>query len=188
LPRIERAAGGALRLLHFGNLCEEKGSLDLVETLARLPPEDFELTLAGRALTPGLETRIEQLRGRARVRLLGTFDARSLAAACAQADLALFPSRAEESYGLVLDEAHALGLPAWTSDRGAMRERLVEGERSLPARNPAAWAAALAELARNPDSLAPLAARIAALSVPGPQDSALAHEALYRRTLNERAA
>jgi len=188
VPRPVRADGDFLRLLHFGNLCGEKGTLDLVEALALLPADAAELVLAGRALSPGLEARVEQLRGKARVRFLGPYDAAGLASAAAEADLALFPSRAHESYGLVLDEAHALGLPAWTSDRGAPRERLVAGERCLPAGDPAAWARALAELARDARGLREAARHVASLSVPGVDDCVSAHEQLYARTLGERAA
>ncbi|HUR27733.1 MAG TPA: glycosyltransferase, partial [Planctomycetota bacterium] len=119
------AAKSALRLLHFGNLCAEKGTIDIVETMALLPEGFATLTLAGRALTPGFEARVERARGKAQVRILGPYDARGLEREAAVADLAVFPTRLEESYGLVLDEAHALGLPAWTSDRGALPERLL---------------------------------------------------------------
>jgi glycosyltransferase involved in cell wall biosynthesis len=190
LPRVPRPARGRgfLRLCTSAICARRKRTFDLVEALSLLPAEAAELTLAGRALAPGLEARVEALRGHARVRLLGPYDAAGLAQAARDADLALFPSRAHESYGLVLDEAHALGLPAWSSDRGALSERLVAGERCLPARDPAAWARALTELARDPQSLREVAGRVAELRVPGVDECVSAHEQLYASTLGERAA
>ncbi|HUR29622.1 MAG TPA: glycosyltransferase, partial [Planctomycetota bacterium] len=183
-----RPGSTALRLLHFGNLCAEKGSIDIVETMAMLPEGFATLTLAGRALTPGFESRVERARGTAQVRILGPYDVRALERAAAEADLAVFPTRLEESYGLVLDEAHALGLPAWTSDRGALAERLLAGERSLPAENPAAWARALQDHASEVPALADSVARVGPSSVPSLIDSVLAHEKLYQLALGERSA
>ena len=174
-----------LRLLHFGNLCAEKGSLDIVKACARLPEGTATLTLAGRSLTPGLETQVEQLRGRCSVNITGPYDALSLARLAAEADLAVFPSRAHESYGLVLDEAHALGLPAWTSERGAFRERLESGERCLPAMDPDAWARALGELAQDPSVLRHIRQRLASRQPVTVEDCVRAHETLYERVLGK---
>ncbi len=179
---------GFLRLLHFGNLCAEKGTLDLVKTIARLPAGTATLTLAGRALTPGLTAQVEHLRAAASVRIVGQYDGASLARLAAQSDLALFPSRMHESYGLVLDEAHALGLPAWTSDRGGFRERLEAGELCLPAEDPECWARALTELAQDPTPLRQIRARLRSRHIPTVEDSVRAHEDLYTSVLWSRPA
>ncbi len=188
LAPAERGPAGFLRILHFGNLCAEKGTLDLVKAIARLPAGTATLTLAGRALTPGLEAQVEHLRGAASVRIVGQYDAASLARLAAQSDLAVFPSRVHESYGLVLDEAHALGLPAWTSDRGGLRERLEAGERCLPAEDPESWARALAELALDPTPLRQIRARLRSRHIPTVEDSVRAHEELYTSVLESRPA
>jgi len=185
MAAVARDPDGPLRILHFGNLCEEKGTFDILKAVALVPEGKLSLTLAGRALAPGFPALIEQLRGKASVDYLGPYDSRALARAAAQADLAVFPTRVDESYGLVLDEAHALGLPAWTSDRGAMSERLGPLERCLPAADPAAWAEALSREAdmSTGSSTAPARARFAA-SVASVEDSVRAHEDLYLQVLS----
>jgi glycosyltransferase involved in cell wall biosynthesis len=188
-PRAVHGSAGTLRLLHFGNLCEEKGSLDLVRAVARLPKGCATLTLAGRALSPGFGAEVERLGGASAIALLGPYDSNSLATAAAQADLAVFPTRVEESYGLVLDEAHALGLPVWSSNAGAMPERLLAGERSLPACDPLAWAEALERLVgRERDVLEAIRRRLETFRPPGVEDSVREHEALYTEVLSGVAA
>lgn len=182
-----RSSEPFLRLLHFGNLCEEKGTFDIVEATALLPRGSVELVLAGRALSPGLEARVERLAKGARVRCSGSYSGRDLEELAASADLGLFPTRAQESYGLVLDEAHALGLPAWTSNRGALAERRVPGELALPAEDPSAWARALADVAADRSSLDSLRARVEALEPPTRDACARAHARLYAEVLAERS-
>jgi glycosyltransferase involved in cell wall biosynthesis len=170
----------ALRVLHFGNLCEEKGTLDLVQALAALPSGSVELELAGRPVGPGVEARAQRSAGATPVRFSGSFDAVSLEELAAGADLAAFPSRAHESYGLVLDEAHALGLPAWVSDRGALRERVGRAGRVLPAEDPPAWTKAFRELLERPAELEIERAAVPA-RLPTSDDSAREHAELYAR-------
>ena len=92
------------------------------------------------------------------------------------------PSRAGESYGLVLDEALALGLPVWVSDRGALHERVADAGRVLPAEKPEAWANALRDLLENPSLHARERARVPA-ALPTAADAARRLEALYRTLL-----
>ena len=71
----------------------------------------------------------------------------------ARLDLAVFPSRAEETFGLVVAEARALGLPVITSDRGALPESLGAAGIAVPAADPRALAAALRRAADEPATL-----------------------------------
>jgi len=142
-----------LRVLHCGNLCREKGTLDLVQSLATLPTGKLELVLAGRFVSSGFEAELRSAAGGLALELSGEYDERELARVAATCDLAAFPTRAWESYGLVLDEVLSLGLPAWISDRGAMHERLGGAGRVLPAEDGAAWSAAFSSLLRDPAAL-----------------------------------
>ncbi|NRA95918.1 MAG: glycosyltransferase [Planctomycetes bacterium] len=108
---------GPLRVLHFGNLARVKGTDLLVDAVRRADPEGtrITLTLAGQnvddlALAPA--------------RVLDEYDADGLRALAADADVAVFPSLARETYGLCVDEALRLGLPVVVSDRGALHERI----------------------------------------------------------------
>ncbi|HYC78754.1 MAG TPA: glycosyltransferase [Planctomycetota bacterium] len=170
LPR--RARNGRLRVLHFGNLCRLKGVEFLLDAVERADPDGdrIDLRLAGALTEPDLD-----LRG---VRQHGPYDERSLPAICADADLAVFPSFARETYGIVVDEALRLGLPVLASDRGALPERLGERGLALPAGDLDRWARMLARLADDPAALdrlqnAPLPA------LPAPDDVGAAFDALY---------
>ena len=78
----------------------------------------------------------------------------------AAADIAAFPSRAPESYGLVVEEAFAAGLPVFVSDRGALPERVGGAGEILPAEDPSAWADAIQRLLEHPAQVAELRARV----------------------------
>ena len=147
------SGSGPLRVVHFGNLGELKGGLDLTCALALQRPGRVELELCGNEAEAGFVERCRELAPDLAIRWSGPYDGRALVARCARADLAAFPSRAWESYGLVVDEALAMGLPVWVSDRGAPAERVGSAGRVLPAGDPAAWAAAFAELLERPELL-----------------------------------
>jgi glycosyltransferase involved in cell wall biosynthesis len=167
-----RSAGGSVRgaplvVLSFGNRTDVKGTADLVSACARLAPGSVRLVLAGAELRPGYDAELRALAGGLELELHGPYDAAGLERLAAQADLAAFPSRAAESYGLVVEEALALGLPTWVSDRGALAEVLERAGGPgaapggvLPAQRPEAWAAELRALVEFPSRLQDSRARI----------------------------
>lgn len=162
-PRSPWRGERPLRVVHFGNLAEVKGTLDLIDALQSLrggpgsraadPSPGLEVEVLGREVEGGFLAELRRRSEGLAIRWSGPYDGRTLVARCAEADLAAFPSRAWESYGLVVDEAHALGLPTWVSDRGAPRERVGGAGRVLPARNPGAWARAFQDLLDQPQML-----------------------------------
>jgi len=179
-PRADWDGRGPLRVLHFGNLVESKGILDLVRSLASLPRGAAELDLAGAVLDERLTQAVQAEQGQLTVRLHGSYGARKLAELAANAHLAAFPSHLDESYALVLDEAAALGLPIWVSDRGALPERLADlggAGRALRAGDLGAWQRAFEELLERPQLLASQGASLVA--PPGPQVAAERLAALY---------
>ncbi|MCA8949047.1 MAG: glycosyltransferase, partial [Planctomycetes bacterium] len=101
-------------------LGEAKGVVELLDALRGLP---CEVRLAGRQSSPAVEAAIAALRA-AGTRVIaesawGPDDrhpARDL-------HLAVFPSKCQETYGLVVDEALAHGVPCLLSDNGAFAER-----------------------------------------------------------------
>ena len=157
-PAPPPAAPRPLRVLHLGHRSELKGTLDLVQALASLPPSlrsQVHLLCLGSEVEPGFDQRLREAAGGIGIEFGGAYDVAALSdllAARGGAHLAAFPSRAFESYGLVALEALALGLPCLVSDRGALPERLTPDAagkrpgRVLPAADPAAWSAAFAEL------------------------------------------
>ena len=174
---------GPLRVLHLGNLTAAKGVLDLARAaaLATKSGASVELVLGGKAVEPGIDERIDELAAPASVHRLGPYDLDTLGGALAQrggCHLCVLPSHAHESYGLVVDEALALGLPTWVSDRGAPRERVGAAGRVLPAEDAEALAHALVAVVRDPELLAAERAAIPA-ELPAAEAAARAIEALF---------
>lgn len=173
-----RPAGAPLRVGTFGNLVEHKGVLELVRAVAGLP---CELHLSGRFLVESFAAEVRAAAGRLGVRLFchGAYDPAGPHPA-RQLDLAVFPSRCQESYGLVVDEALAHGVPVVASDRGALAERAGTGGvivTALPR-----LGAVLRELLADPARLAALRAAVPA-GLPGVDEAAMRYLALYRAAL-----
>ncbi len=129
LPATERALalqpGERLRIGTYGNLVEPKGVLELVAAAAGL---DCELHLAGAFLDPGFERTVRGLCVQLGVDLHyhGAYSP-AMPHPALRLHLAVFPSKCQETYGLVVDEALARGVPAVVSDQGALVERGAHG-------------------------------------------------------------
>lgn len=168
--------GTPLRVGMFGGLVAVKGVRELVDAVAGLP---CELHLSGPFHEPALE---DEVRARAaasgtrlvlRSRYTGAerHPARDL-------HLAVFPSKCQETYGLVVDEALAHGVPAVLSDAGAYAER--RGTGGIVVTPIAKLAEVLRELVASPEKIAALRAAIPA-TLPTIAASAERHLELYRR-------
>ena len=129
LPQGERAAiprtDEKIRIGTYGNLVEPKGVLELVRAVAGL---DCELHLAGAFLAPDFEAlvRAECERLRVDLRYHGAYT-QHMPHPALRLHLAVFPSKCQETYGLVVDEALARGVPVVVSDNGALVERAARG-------------------------------------------------------------
>jgi glycosyltransferase involved in cell wall biosynthesis len=149
-PHVDRK----LRLVSFGNLSRTKGIDLILEAMRPLAQQErIELQLFG---TP-LAADAAALRAAAAglpVTWRGAYELEALAAEAGRLDLALFPSRAHESYSLVVEEAIALGLPPVVSDRGAPRARVGSAfGRVVPVEDAGALRATLSELMEHPERL-----------------------------------
>jgi glycosyltransferase involved in cell wall biosynthesis len=160
-----------LVLATWGNLHPLKGCDLILEALARLGrPEAVRLHVAGAEVFPEHSARLRELARGLDAVFHGPY---------AVADLAHHPvggahamvsgSRARESFGMVLDEAAALGMPMILPRAGAFPERLPEGRGALyyAPRDAASLAEVLARLLADPG----LPARLAA-SLPRPSELA----------------
>lgn len=149
-----------LTVLHFGHRVRTKGVVELVRAAESAAQRGAELSLIlmGTALEAGLDDELLSHAVSFDLELIGAYEPADLERAAARCQLAAFPSKALESYGLVVDEALALGLPALVSDTGdgvtpgALAERLHGAGQALPrpidAAGQAAWSDALLHLAR----------------------------------------
>jgi len=141
---------GPLRVLHFGRRSEQKGTLDLVRAMAGLPSGSVQLVALGGA-QEGFDARLREHACDLDLRLSGPYGPGELARAAADCHLAAFPSRLPESYGLVVDEAVALGLPVWIAGGSAARERFEPPVlETLPSASPEIWRKALKTLLDEP--------------------------------------
>lgn len=105
------------RILFVGRLVESKRPMDLIRAAARLAAErqPVELIIAGAG---DLQRPMEEAAraGSVDVRFLGFVNQSRLPAVYASADVLVLPSTAVETWGLVVNEAMACGLPAVVSD------------------------------------------------------------------------
>jgi glycosyltransferase involved in cell wall biosynthesis len=134
---------GALRVLHAGNHGWWKGSCDLLDAFEEIDREDATLVLAGTGIDASWTRRLARAARLARLEQHGAYEPDGLARLAAGCDVAVFPSRLAESFGLAAAECGAAGLELVVSDRGDLPER-VGGDASLVV--PAGDARALARM------------------------------------------
>jgi len=150
---------GALRIVFVGNLIPRKGLHTLLDALARLPADLWQLEVVGNPnvdikYTTKIRTQIHAQRLQ-NVRLAGVLDDHTLAHTLAQSHLLVVPST-YEGYGIVYLEAMSFGLPAIATTAGAAHEIIADGVNGfLVAPNDAAMLAVrIEQLARDREQLA----------------------------------
>jgi glycosyltransferase involved in cell wall biosynthesis/predicted metal-dependent phosphoesterase TrpH len=145
-----RAADGRVRVLYAGRLTKEKGVDLLADAFlaARARDPRLELVLAG----GGPEEGALRARLGSAATFLGWLEGDALARAYADADLFLFCSQTD-TFGQVVLEAQASGLPVVAVDAGGPTELIAGGRSGLlcPPRT-SALADAVAGLAAHPSS------------------------------------
>jgi glycosyltransferase involved in cell wall biosynthesis len=180
LPARRGGAVGARRIGTFGNLVRAKGVALLVEAMAGIA--EAELHLFGPFLERDLELEVRAQAERSGV-TLSCHGAYGHAAEerhpARQLDLAVFPSLCQETYGLVVEEALARGVPVVVSDAGALAERIGGGGVVTEAGNPAALHRALRSLVEDAGRYAELCRGIPR-EFPTIADAACRYTELYR--------
>ena len=126
---LERGLSGRTILLYVGRVSREKGLDLLVESFCRLIDEGAELCLAVVGDGP-YRTEMEQALAGYPALFSGYLQGEELQIAYASADLFVFPS-ATDTFGNVVLEAQASGLPVIVSDAGGPRELMVSGETGM---------------------------------------------------------
>ena len=152
---FEALRDGTLNILFVGRLEERKGFIHLLKAYHRLRKRKVDARLLVVGAGPKLREykRFVGLRGIRDVEFLGRVSDEEKVRYFASADIYCAPNTGQESFGIVLLEAMAAGVPIVASDiHGFKRvvERNVQGLLVEP-RNPRALAAALYALARDPD-------------------------------------
>lgn len=168
--------GKPLHVGMFGGLVAVKGVLELVDAVAGLP---CQLHLSGPFHEPQVEDEVRRRTAangtklvlRSRYTGVERHPARDL-------HLAVFPSKCQETYGLVVDEALAHGVPVVLSDQGAFAER--RGHGGVVVTPIAQLANVLRELVGSPQAITALRAAIPT-SLPTIAASARRHFEIYSR-------
>lgn len=141
-PTLRQRTDDKLRLLYVGRLAIEKNLGWLVEFGQRHP--EVELVFVGDGPQRAeLETALP------RARFTGTLHGAELTTEYASADLFAFPSKTE-TFGNVVLEAQASGLPAVVSNRGGPQEIVEPGHTGLVASNAAEFEQHLLGLINDP--------------------------------------
>jgi phosphatidylinositol alpha-mannosyltransferase len=163
LPRLPRFDDGTPNILFVGRHDPRKGLPELIAACAALARDGvrFRLIIVGDG---SLRRRIERMaRGEltGRVHFEGRVSNERLPRYYASADLFCSPARGGESFGIVLLEAMACGVPVVATDLPGYRTVLTPGREGLvvPPRDPAALATALRVLLADPARRAAMGAR-----------------------------
>jgi len=120
---------GNLKLLYVGRVSKEKNIKTLLEAFgnARTTMPNLDLVVVGDG--PELASLSKQP-GDGNIRFTGFLQGEELATAYASADLFIFPS-ASDTFGNVVLEAHASGLPAIVSTQGGPAEIIARNRSGL---------------------------------------------------------
>src|SRR5579863_890074 len=129
-PREE--AGNRRTILFVGRLSWEKGIIEFIEALGRLPKGDWVSVVVGEGpLKEAALKKAEALGLSGTLRFLGRLSPEALHLAYQDATLIVVPSMVLEAFGLVGIEAMSFSKPVVAFDAGGVRDWLVHGENGL---------------------------------------------------------
>jgi glycosyltransferase involved in cell wall biosynthesis len=159
-----RSSGGSARkiILYAGRLSYEKNLGVLIDAFKALDEPNARLVLVGDG--PARESLERALAGRA-VTFTGYLTGEALATAYASADVFAFPSLTE-TFGQVVQEAMASGLPVVGFDAEGVRDLVTSGETGLLARDAStrSFTEALRTVIQSDELRVPLGARARAFA------------------------
>ncbi|MGM0646691.1 MAG: glycosyltransferase, partial [Thermodesulfobacteriota bacterium] len=149
----------AVKLLYVGRVSKEKDLDILARAYRRLAAQRSDVTLCIVGDGPYRE-RMQQMLAETPTVFTGTLEGRELAEAYASSDAFVFPSTTD-TFGNVILEAQASGLPVIVSDQGGPQENILPGQSGLvvPGGDAEALRQAIVQLADNPARLAAMQAR-----------------------------
>ena len=152
--RAQHGQGRSLVLLYVGRLSREKNLQVLAVAFQRLMPTrpDVALVLVGDGPFRG---ELERMLHGTPATFTGVLAGEALARAYASSDLFVFPSKTD-TFGRVVLEAQASGLPVIVSDEGGPKDAMQEGRTGVVVRglDAASLARAMDELTNEPGRMA----------------------------------
>jgi glycosyltransferase involved in cell wall biosynthesis len=153
--RIEQQ-DGRLHVGYIGSIARQKGVHVLISAVNALPEEDIKLTIFGDLTAfPDYVSELQDLIDRPGIELFGPLDREAIWPAIATLDLVVIPTLWYETSVLVIDEVHAMGVPAIGSDIGVLSRKIVNGEngRLFPPGDDVELRNILSELIEDPQTL-----------------------------------
>jgi len=148
-----------LKLLYVGRVSKEKDLDVLARAYRQLAAQRSDMTLCIVGDGPYRE-RMQQMLADTPAVFTGTLEGRELAQAYASSDAFVFPSTTD-TFGNVVLEAQASGLPVIVSDQGGPQENILPGQTGLvvPGGDAGALQEAIEQLADQPQHLAAMQSR-----------------------------
>ena len=141
-----------LRLGYFGRLDPSKGLDIVLEAFRAIPDAPLTLEVYGveQSFSADYTERLRRIAD-SRVRFRATLHPHDVAAAMAECDFVVVPSRCLETGPLVVYEAFAAGTPVLGTRAGGIAELVSDGRDGiLIASSSSDWARVIGELAQNP--------------------------------------
>lgn len=142
-PRVP-ASDGRLRVTYLGALAWQKGVHVLVEAARELDPQRVAVRVYGNPDTfPDYSARLRALANPQTTTFEGPVPNAEVGRVLAETDVLAVPSLWYENSPVVIQEAHAVGVPLLASDTGALPEKVGRGGLLVPRGDVAAWQEAL---------------------------------------------
>lgn len=183
----ERPGDGPLRVGLVGSMMPHKGVHVAVSAFGGMDPAVARLDVWGAASAePGYTEEVRRLADGNPVHFHARFAETDKRAVLSSLDLLVVPSLGLESFGLVVDEAMACGVPVVAARRGALADRLADcgGAALVDPERPEELRAWIERLARDRGMLAEWRRRLPVVRTM--DEHAAEIEALYARVLAER--
>jgi glycosyltransferase involved in cell wall biosynthesis len=188
-PRPPAARGGPLRIGFVGTLVWHKGVHVLIDAVAGLPRDAYELKVYGDTRTfPDYAARLQAQGAGLPVTFMGAFDRADIADVYSGIDVLVVPSLWLENSPLVIHEAFLARVPVVAARIGGIVDLVADGRNGLlyDHDSPAMLRGALKRLIESPDLLATL--QRTQPSVKRIDEDAREWDAVYREVLGRRVA
>ncbi len=185
-PVERECANGQVVFAYIGVVGRFKGIDVLIDSFSKIDSPDIKLHVYGNCVgddgTPEILHRAQ--REDSRIKVMGRFDHTDLPAIMNSIDFVIVPSTTLESYGLVVVESHAYGVPVIASDIvGSAYEYIRDGENGFifPVNDTGQLCGIIERIAKNPDMIDAMRQKI--MLPPRLEEEAFTLYRLYRSLL-----
>jgi len=129
---FKRKPHNSLRFGYVGTILPHKGLHILIPAFNRFKSKDVTLSLYGNdRVSPEYTNYLKSLAKHPNIKFMGPFKEGYLSEVLSNIDVLVLPSIGHESFGLVIREAHAVGIPVIIPKFGALLEAIEDGKGGL---------------------------------------------------------